>query len=188
MNIKRCLYIILVLPLFFLINVTHGSLLASESGESDGEKMAIVRNMYRSYKRDFPGAVDISVEKARALFEQRKVVFIDVRKPEEQAVSTLPGAVTEETFLENPGIARGKTAVAYCTIGYRSGVFSEKMVKQGTNVFNLTGGIVAWILDGGKVFLDGRETNRVHVYGKEWNHLPAGYEPVTFGFFEKLIN
>lgn len=180
--------LLLVLPFFLLILFSHDLLIASENGEPIKDKMSIVQEMYRNYKKDFPDAVDISAAEARTLLEQKKVIFIDTRKPEEQEVSTLPGAVTEEAFLKNPGIAQGKTAVAYCTIGYRSGVFAVKMSKQGIKVVNLSGGILAWVLDGGKVYNNGRETNRVHVYGKEWNHLPEGYEAVMFGFFDKLVN
>lgn len=180
-------HVMVAISLFLLIAVAHAPLLASERGESNEGKAATVRKLYRGYKKDFPNVPDISAADARTLLEEGKVVFIDVREPEEQAVSLLPGAVTEEAFLKNPGIAQGKTAVAYCTIGYRSGVFSQKMAGRGIEVLNLSGGIVAWVLKGGKVYLDGRETNRIHVYGKEWNHLPEGYEVVMFGFFEKLV-
>lgn len=188
MGLYRWSHLMLVMPLFLLINFFHAPLIASENGKSDEEKMAIVLKLYREYQKDFPGAMDISAAEARTLFEGGKVVFIDAREPEEQAVSALPGAITEEMFLKNPGIAQGKTAVAYCTIGYRSGVFSEKMGSRGIDVVNLTGGIVAWVLDGGKVYLNGQETSRVHVYGEEWNYLPEGYEAIMFGFLEKLLN
>jgi sodium/bile acid cotransporter 7 len=113
------------------------------------------------------------------------MVLIDVRTSDEQAVSMLPGAVTEEAVSKTPAILGGKTAVTYCTVGYRSGVYAEKMDRQGIRVLNLPGGILAWVFDGGKVYHDGKETKQVHVYGEKWNYLPDGYEAVMFGVFPK---
>ena len=181
-------HIVFFISLLLIIGFVPAPLFAFEGVQQpDGEKLSAVRRMYRGYKREFPNVGDISATEARALFDQGKVLFIDAREPEEREVSTLPGAVTGEAFLKNPDLAKGKTAVAYCTVGYRSGVFAGEADRQGLGVLNLRGGIVAWVLDGGKVYHDGRETNRVHVYGKEWNYLPEGYEAVIYGFFEKLV-
>ena len=75
---------------------------------------------------------------------------------------------------------QGKTAMAYCTIGYRSGLYAEDRGREGIRVLNVQGGILAWVFSGGKVYHAGRQTNRVHVYEEEWNYLPVGYEPVMF--------
>jgi sodium/bile acid cotransporter 7 len=146
------------------------------------KKINRVLKMYSAYKKDFPEVVDVSAIGMQSLLARDAVLFIDVRTQQERAVSMLPGAVSEAEFLQTPSLARGKTAVAYCTIGYRSGLFAKKMAARGRRVLNLAGGILAWVLEGGKVYHDGKITRRVHVYGKKWNILPNGYEAVMFGF------
>jgi len=61
------------------------------------------------------------------------------------------------------------------------------MSNKGIDIYNLKGGLLAWLLEGGKVYDTNGETKRVHVYGKKWNYLPRGYEPVFFSFFEKYF-
>jgi len=152
----------------------------AQNGLSVDEKMNVVQSMYREYRKEFPEAEDISAAEARRLFEEGGVVFIDVRKQEEQGVSMLPEAVTEKVYQKEAARFEGKTVVAYCTIGYRSGMFAKKTGGQGTRVLNLSGGILAWVFEGGKVYHAGEETRRVHVYGEKWNYLPEGYEAVMF--------
>jgi rhodanese-related sulfurtransferase len=147
---------------------------------TDKDKSDIVRKMYEKEKAEFPEVEDISPASALDLYERGEAVFIDVRTPEEQLISMLPGAVTEKALADAPSILQGKTAVAYCTIGYRSGLYAADMGREGIRVLNAQGGILAWVLCGGKVYHDGRETRRVHVYEEEWNYLPDGYEPVMF--------
>ena len=129
----------------------------------------------------------LRLQEAMNLMAEGRVVFVDVRKPAERRVSRLPYSVTEEVFIENPLKFYGKTVVSYCTIGYRSGTFALNMAGRGIPVYNLRGGVLAWIFEGGKVYDENGETNRVHVYGEKWNYIPEGYEAVKFGFFEKYF-
>ena len=151
-----------------------------EKSMTDREKSDIVRKMYEEEKTNFQDVEDISPTSALALYEKGEAVFIDVRTPEEQMVSMLPGAVTEKDLEDTPSILQGKTAVAYCTIGYRSGLYAADKSREGIRVLNAQGGILAWVFSGGKVYHAGSETKRVHVYEEEWNYLPDGYEPVMF--------
>jgi rhodanese-related sulfurtransferase len=153
---------------------------AQPASATDEEKSDIVRMMYEKEKMEFQEVEDISPASALALYERGEAVFIDVRTPEEQMVSMLPGAITEKELADAPSILQGRTAVAYCTIGYRSGLFAAGMKEEGIRVLNAQGGILAWVFSGGKVYHAGRETRRVHVYEEEWNYLPSGYEPVMF--------
>jgi sodium/bile acid cotransporter 7 len=100
-------------------------------------------------------------------------------------VSMLPKAVTKEDFLRDPDKYKDKTVVVYCTISYRSGEFAEEMAEMRVTVVNLIGGLLAWVLEGGKVYDAHGETKRIHVYGEDWDYPPEGYESVKFGFFEK---
>ena len=90
----------------------------------------------------------------------------------------LPGAITEKEFMDNFKSYDDYVKIAYCTISYRSGIFAQKLQKEGIAVYNLRGGILAWVHDGGKVYNQNGETRRIHVYDSEWNLAPADYEAV----------
>jgi len=158
----------------------------ADPGLTDAEKKAIVYRMYADYKKEFPSVADITPGEAMALVKTGPVLFVDTRSAPEMAVSTLPGAVSEAQFRAHTASYRNHTIIAYCTISYRSGKFAEEMAGKGIAVRNLTGGILAWTLEGGKVY-DGRgeQTRRIHVYGKKWDFPPAGYESVAFGFWDR---
>ena len=100
----------------------------------------------------------------------------------------LPGAISKKQFLQNPGIYGDKTIVTYCTISYRSGIFARDMADKGIQVVNLTGGILAWIHEGGRVYdQNGQIINRVHVFGDRWNYAPDRYETVSFSLLEMIF-
>jgi sodium/bile acid cotransporter 7 len=163
---------------------------AAESAEplTDKEKKAAVYRMYNDYKlKDFPNVEDILPGEAMAMMTTRNVVFVDTRKPAERAVSTLPGAISRDAFEAHPERYRDALVIAYCTISYRSGLFSETMAERGLPVLNLAGGILAWTLEGGQVVDGGGETRRIHVYGKEWDLAPDGYETVMFGPLDRWL-
>jgi sodium/bile acid cotransporter 7 len=160
----------------------------AEQEMTDDQKLNTVYRIYSEYKKDFPAVKDISPRQAMQLLDQNQVVFIDIRKPEEMAVSMLPGAVSQQEFLSRPDQFKHQTAVSYCTISYRSGVFAREMAKQGIRVINLQGGILAWTLEGGTVYTkDGNAVRRVHVYGDKWDYAPADYESVTFNLWKQLF-
>jgi sodium/bile acid cotransporter 7 len=155
---------------------------------SDAKKKEGVYALYADYKKDFPAVTDISPQQAMELLKKDEVVFVDTRKPAEMKVSMLPQAITQNAFLSHPEKYAGKTLVGYCTISYRSGVFAREMDEKGISVRNLEGGILAWTLEGGKVYDEnGEETNRIHVYGKKWNYAPADYEAVMFSLWEQMF-
>ena len=148
---------------------------------SNAEKRKIVYQMYTGYKQDFPEVRDISPQQAMELLKQEQVIFVDTRKPAEMDVSILPDAVSEQDFLSHLEQYRDKTVVSYCTISYRSGKFADRLAKKGITVLNLQGGILAWTLEGGRVYdLGGKEVKRIHVYGDRWDYAPAGYESIKF--------
>lgn len=139
-------------------------------------RKARVYELYAEYKKDFPQVPEITAEEAVALWQQGKLLPIDVREPAERAVSTLPGAVTAQEYLADPGRYADKTAVAYCTIGYRSGLWAAAQAKDGLPVANLAGGLLGWLHAGGTlVDARGNPTKTVHVYGRTWDLAPLGY-------------
>lgn len=153
---------------------------------TDAQKSKAVYEMYAEYRRDFPRVADISAQDARRAFSKGGVQFIDVRKPEEIRISTLPGSVAKERFVENTERYKDKTVVAFCTIGYRSGIFAQEMAGQGIRVLNLKGGILAWVLEGGPVFDDSGASKRLHVYGPKWDLAPGDFETIKFGVLKRL--
>ena len=155
---------------------------------SEAEKKATVRRLYATYEHKFPGITSISAQAALDLHQQGEAVFVDVRKPAEMGISMLPGAVSEGDYLARADQFKGRTVVAYCTIGYRSGEFSEKMAEKDAGIFNLEGGILAWVWEGGSLQNAGGQTvKQVHVYAEKWDLAPAGYATTTFGFWQRLF-
>lgn len=155
---------------------------------SEAQKKEAVYRLHARYKKDFPAVKDISPQQAIELLNQKTVVFVDTRKQAEMAISMVPYAVSKQDFLSHSDQYKDKTAVCYCTINKRSCVFAREMAKQGITVVNLKGGILAWILEGGKVYdKNGKEVKRVHVYSDKWNYAPAGYESIKFSLWERIF-
>ncbi|GAB7079040.1 rhodanese-like domain-containing protein [Megalodesulfovibrio paquesii] len=133
-----------------------------------------------SKAEDFAQVADIHAEEVLKLQQHGvRVLLVDTRAPAERAVSILPGAVTEAQFEADPELRRGAIVVAYCTIGYRSGMLAKKMAGQGVSVLNLYAGMLDWVHAGGTlVDAQGHPTNKLHVYGERWDLGPAGIEGV----------
>ncbi|MEA4854813.1 rhodanese-like domain-containing protein [Solidesulfovibrio sp.] len=145
----------------------------------DAGRKARVYELFAGYRKDFPQAPEMPAEEAVALAGRGELLPIDVREPAERAVSTLPGAVTAKDYLADPGRFAGKKAVAYCTIGYRSGVWAQQEALAGRAVANLAGGLLGWLHAGGTlVDAKGAPTKTVHVYGRTWDLAPTGYVSV----------
>ena len=164
--------------LAFAFVILMGQLSLSSNDLTDEDKRRKVEKMYDGYKKEFPEVEDISSQMAAALAADQKVVFIDVREPEEQRVSMLPGAVTDKEFLNNPKKYENHVKIGYCTISYRSGKFAQKLRQKGIPVYNLRGGILAWVHDGGKVYDLNGETRQIHVYDRKWDLAPETYATI----------
>jgi sodium/bile acid cotransporter 7 len=145
---------------------------------SDAERLAKVEELYRGYKKEFPGVQDIEPAEAMRLLQEGRALFVDVRAEKEQNVSMLPSTVTEKEFLKDPGRFRDHILIGYCTISYRSGKLAVSFEARGITLLNLKGGLLAWVHAGGKVYDRTGETTRIHVYGREWDLGPKGYTAV----------
>lgn len=103
-----------------------------------------------------------------------QIVVIDVRGPEEQMISMLPGAVKVSDFcLED--YRPEAILVAYCTIGYRSAMLAREWRRCQREVFSLDGGILAWCHAGLPITEREQPTMWVHVYSADWSLLPPGF-------------
>lgn len=117
---------------------------------------------------------------------ERRVVLVDVRGEEERATSVIAGAMSAEEYESARAGLGPHDCVCYCTIGYRSGQYAEKMSKSATDAdakyYNLYGSILAWTHEGGELVdpKTGKSTKKVHTFGKQWACAANGYDEVYF--------
>ncbi len=109
---------------------------------------------------------------------RNRYVIVDVRGKAESDVSVIPGAITKAEFEETIQQHQGKTVIAYCTVGFRSGIYAKKLGKKGWRSYNYKGSILDWCKNQLPVVTtDGEETNRVHTYNS-WYSVGEGYVAV----------
>ncbi len=145
---------------------------------TEAERLEALERMIEETRQEFPDAPSLGLAEVGALHDDGRIVFIDARTPEERTVSVLPGAITVEEFLADPGRYSDRTAVAYCTVGYRSAQVTEQLNADGHEVYNFEGSILAWTHAGRVLESETGPTRRVHVYGERWNLVADGYEAV----------
>lgn len=121
----------------------------------------------------------ITVKELKHLQQQSKnIVLVDVRSPEERAVSMIPGAISTEEFERNLEQYKNATVIAYCTIGYRSGKYANQWREQGVKIFNLEGSLLAWSHIQGELIDAIGITKKVHVFGRQWQLTAEDYQAV----------
>jgi len=95
----------------------------------------------------------ISVSDARAMIQaSSNVLVLDVRTPQEYVQGHLESAINiplSDLPIRVGEIEKDRPILVYCQTGYRSTQASTILVKAGfTKVYNLEGGIIAWINTG----------------------------------------
>jgi len=166
-----------------------GSVSLYACSQSPAENSTLVQQQVQDAYLKATSGIDAPTIRADAVLshlQDGSLILVDVRQETEMAVSQIPGALSLDEFKQKyqaNGPPKDKTVVAYCTIGYRSGKFAEKLTAQGIAVRNLEGGILAWVGSHGPLVHSDSAgvtaaTTTVHVYGKEWNLLPPGYQGV----------
>ena len=116
---------------------------------------------------------------AESLTGNNQFLLLDTREKEEFQVSHMAKAIwvgnknfdADEILSIVPN--KKKPIVVYCSIGVRSEIVGEKLLKNGyTEVYNLYGGIFDWKNKGFPVYDSiGQETDRVHAYNKHWGKM-----------------
>lgn len=106
------------------------------------------------------GFETVSVEEARGMIEKDEVFILDVRTPAEFNSSHIEGAtlipvtnsggsnLSPDQLLEARinEVPRDKKILVYCRTGHRSITASKILVTAGySDVYNMEGGITAWI-------------------------------------------
>ncbi|MDJ1182473.1 rhodanese-like domain-containing protein [Roseofilum casamattae] len=114
--------------------------------------------------------------------QQEKTLIVDVRAPEEFAVSHLKGAVNledPEAILQLAQQQQAEQIVLYCSVGYRSAQMAQMIEEQGWDaVVNFEGSIFEWANSGRPVFLKSEEVEVVHPFDPVWGKLLDGqYHP-----------
>jgi rhodanese-related sulfurtransferase len=165
--------------LFLMVYLLLSYGIAEGQQPEDQIKKQQMQAMYQAYKtKSFPKIPDISAEDLVELKKQEKIILVDVRTPEGWKVSMIPEAITAREFEKNMDRYKENKIIPYCTIGYRSGLYTQKLLKKNVNAFNLIGGVLAWAFAEQKFVGSDGDSLRVHVYDKKWNLLPQGYKAV----------
>jgi rhodanese-related sulfurtransferase len=157
----------------------------SQTVSREEKREAKVRTEYVKATMDIH-VPTIRADSLKARIGDTDLVLVDVRQPEEQKISMLPGALTPKEFAEKfrHGFPIGKRVVTYDVLGYRGGKYAEQLQEKGLPVQNLEGGILSWTHVQGA--LEARDsagtrtpTHQVHVYARDMrNWIALDYEAV----------
>ncbi len=145
---------------------------------TDPERKARVEEMYATYAKGFPSVAAWTADDLKRHLGDEDLVLVDVREPQERAVSIIPGAISSEEFEKDPSAFEGRKIVAYCTIGYRSGLWVIEQRAKGVDAINLAGSLLSWTHAGGALVRNGEPTHDVHVYGARWNLAANAYRGI----------
>ncbi|MBZ0113530.1 MAG: hypothetical protein K8J08_13790 [Thermoanaerobaculia bacterium] len=162
------------------LSLTIGAVAASclpSPPRTEAEKAKVLEKMIQDTRTKLPEVAEITAEDLRhRLAAGEDIVLVDVRKPEEIAVSTLPNAITKVEFEGRREELKDRTIVTFCTVGYRSAYAAKDLSEEGFEVLNFSGSLLSWTHIGGElVDPEGRPTRRLHVYGRRWDLAADGY-------------
>ncbi|MDA8021215.1 MAG: rhodanese-like domain-containing protein [Thermoanaerobaculia bacterium] len=154
------------------VTTALGWLIASQRAADPVDRLAFIKNRVRL---QFPSAPQLSTEAlARRLDVGEEIVLLDVREPEEYAVSHLPGAVRVDPGA-HPALPEGVDSslpvVAYCSVGWRSSHWVEGLRSQGIDAMNLEGSIFQWVAEDRPLKRDEETVYVVHPYSRAWSWL-----------------
>ncbi len=130
-------------------------------------------------QRQFPEVKQMTVGQLRRWLDnphQKQPMLLDVRANVEYQVSHLHHARWINSKQPVPramaGVSRRQPIVVYCSVGYRSSAYVQRLVKDGfTNVTDLRGSIFQWANAGLPVYRDGTIVHHVHPYDEHWGQL-----------------
>lgn len=96
-------------------------------------------------------------------------LLLDVRKPEEFAVSHLAGArrveFSDEAKAVLANVPTTQPIICYCAAGFRSSIMALRLARAGhTEVFNLEGAIFDWASEGRPLVSGDQPTHKVHPF------------------------
>lgn len=130
----------------------------------------------REITAEFPQVATISTAELAAWLDdpsREPPILLDVREPEEFAVSHLPGARRVDQDA-NPAkllasLDSNQPIILYCSIGYRSSKLAQALLAAGApDARNLEGSIFKWANEGRPIERDGKPTHEVHPYNSRF--------------------
>lgn len=127
----------------------------------------------------FPQVHQLSVPQLRAwLADARRPppVLLDVRAKIEYQVSHLQHAqwinAAQPVAQALAGVSKEQPIVTYCSVGYRSSAYAQRLMKDGfKHVDVLHGSIFAWANADLPVYRAGKIVHHVHPYDRHWGQL-----------------
>lgn len=135
--------------------------------------------------RSYPSVRQLTTaDLASLLAKPGSVLLLDVREPQEYAVSHLSGArrieplnsFSQSNFRPTEASVHNKTVVLYCSVGVRSSRMAQKLqdaLKRcgALDVYNLDGGVFAWHNEERPLVNDCGPTPFVHPYYSNYGQL-----------------
>jgi len=126
-------------------------------------------------RQEFPGVRQVDITEAQSL---KPDVILDVREPEEFAVSRLDDATLapdmQSALSALADTPRDALILTYCSVGWRSSKLAAALEAKGfSNVVNLEGSIFAWANRGLPVYRDHISVNDVHPFNWRWGRYLA---------------
>ena len=140
-------------------------------------------------KYPVPNMTHGELEEKLASREAGRYLLFDTRAEDEYRVSHIASAehvspeMSADAFMAKYGDRlAGKRLVFYCSVGYRSSIFAERVLERARaagadSVSNLRGGIFRWYIEGNPVVDEKGVTDEVHPYDKVWGALLAPKTP-----------
>jgi len=128
-------------------------------------------------RHEFPDVKRISTAELAAWLSDHgrpAPLLLDVRTRAEYEVSHLANAehVDPDAPATAMDVAKDRPIVTYCSVGYRSAAFAQRLRAAGfSNLVNLEGSIFAWANEGRPVFRGGAQVEKVHPYNRTWGLL-----------------
>ena len=171
--------------LVFFISALGLSLTSACSAGADG-----LDAIQADIMSDYAAVAQLS-PKAFLALDTDGVLLLDIREPEEFAVSRIPGAIwvnpsaSADTALIQIGNVTGKKIVVYCSVGVRSSRFAQRtqddLLDMGAvSVANLEQGIFGWHNDQRRLVDANGETDAVHPYDTIWKRYVVRKDHAAF--------
>lgn len=138
------------------------------------ERLAWIKKVVRT---EFPTVPQISAAELRQkLASGERVILVDVREAEEYAVSHLEGAEWSDPLdpyaMLPLDLDPATPIVAYCSVGYRSSQWVERLREAGIEgAVNLEGSIFEWVAAGLPLVDAWGPVDVVHPYSETWAWL-----------------
>lgn len=132
----------------------------------------------RAIRNEFPNVEQLSTQQLSDWLSTSAPppLLLDIRQPEEYAVSHLQHAQRATTLEEALGQLEdtdpNQKIVVYCSVGYRSSALAEQLIEAGyPNVYNLEGSLFAWANEDRPLYQGAEQVQQVHPYNQNWGQL-----------------